>query len=446
MQGTHGEELLDDDETRAETPRRRRLLVSILLAIGCVALGVAAGVIWTERRISKAGVASTTGKTPDDAAGAKPRGAAPVDAMPGTGSRTGASATEPIEVVLSPEAVTKAGIQIAQVSAVETTVTVRVPGTVTANAYREGKVTPIAGGIVTRIHAELGTAVKRGMPLATLFSAELADVQTKYLSLVAMAEADEKKLQRTRELVEIGAASRQELEEVAAVHASRATEVAAARQRLLLLGMTTEQVQGLKSPSQMLSQVVVPAPIDGIVTGRAVNLGQVVGVGQELFVVTDLADVWVVGDLYEQDFSRVGVGARAAILTAAYPNLSVTGRVTYIDPRVDPQTRTAKVRVEVPNPDRRLRLGMFVTLAFTTSGGERAVVVPRAAVQTIGERHVVFVPAKDEEGKFLQRDVRVAGLVGDAYKIVSGIEPGELVVTEGSFFLRAESLRNSPSG
>ena len=99
--------------------------------------------------------------------------------------------------------------------------------------------------------------------------------------------------------------------------------------------------------------------------------------GQELFVVTDLSQVWVIGDLYEQDFQTVHVGSEAALTTPAYPTLTWRGRVTYIDPRVDPQTRTAKVRVEVSNAEGRLRLGMYVTLAFTTPGGERTVVIPQ---------------------------------------------------------------------
>lgn len=261
-----------------------------------------------------------------------------------------------------------------------------------------------------------------------------------------MLEADHKRLERTQQLVEIGAVSRQELEEVTAVYASRATELEAARQRLLLLGLTRDHVAALRSPSQVVSEVVVPAPLDGVITGRSANLGQVVGMGQELFVVTDLSEVWVVGDLYEQDFQTVRVGSEAALSTPAYPGLVLRGRVTYIDPRVDPQTRTAKVRVEVPNPDGRLKLGMYMDLSFTTQSGGRSVAVPRAAVQTIGDRHVVFVPVKDEEGKFLQHVVPVGRLVGDSYTILSGLKPGETVVTEGSFFLRAESLRASPSG
>lgn len=120
--------------------------------------------------------------------------------------------------------------------------------------------------------------------------------------------------------------------------------------------------------------------------------------------------------------------------------------MSYIDPRVDPQTRTAKLRVEVPNTNGRLRLGMYVTLAFATRTGERRLVVPRSAVQTLGDRQVVFLPVKDDEGKFIQRTIRLGEPVSDAgYAVLSGLCPGDLVVTEGSFFLRAESIRNNSS-
>jgi cobalt-zinc-cadmium efflux system membrane fusion protein len=350
-----------------------------------------------------------------------------------------------IELVLSPEAMQQAGIKTAEVTTVESQMTVQLPGSVMADAYREVKVVPIVGGIVTKVHVELGTPVKRGAPLATVFSAELADAQTKYLSMQAMLAADRQKLERTRQLVAIGAASRQELEEVTAVHASRATEVEAARQRLLLLGLRRAHVDALNNPSQVISEVLVPAPINGVITDRSANLGQVVGMGQELFVVTDLSQLWAIGGLYEQDFQAVRIGSEAAITTLAYPGLTLRGRVTYIDPRVDPQSRTAKVRVEVPNPEGRLRLGMYVTMAFTTRSGVHRVVVPSTAIQAIGARYVVFLPVADAEGTFVQRTVQVGQSQGGLSTILHGLQPGETVVTEGSFLLRAELLRNTSS-
>ena len=437
-----GDEAVERSRKRRGPRRVARWVGGGLLALALVAFGVAVG-IWGERR------ASTSG-SPDSGRAASQGGTTSRDSMgmplPAAPSTPGTDAPGEVEVVLTPEGMARAGIKTAAVSAVNASVSVRVPGSVMPNAYREVKVTPIVGGIVRKVDVVLGDTVKRGMPVVMLFSAELAEAQTKYLTMVAMFEADHKKLDRTEQLVAIGAASRQELEETTAVHEGHATEVESARQRLVLLGLTPDQVQALKSPSQVVSTVVVPAPIDGVITGRTVNLGQVVAMGQELLVVTDLADVWVVGDLYEQDFQSVRVGSEAAITTPAYPGMNLRGRVTYIDPRVEAQARTAQVRVEVPNADGRLRLGMYVSMVFTTRGGARAVIVPRSAVQAIGERFVVYLPVKDEEGKFIQRQIRVGGPMGDGYAVLAGLRPGDVVVTEGSFFLRAESLRNAPSG
>jgi cobalt-zinc-cadmium efflux system membrane fusion protein len=408
-------------------PRRGRIARACLLglvALGLIALG-AVGATVALRRTEGARAPATSSANAPTPSPAVPLGDA--------------------EVLLSPDALARAGIKTAPVNAVGAGAAVTAPGSVMANAYREVRVTPIAAGIVTKVHVELGAVVRRGAPLVTLFSAELADSQTKYMSMSAMLEADHKKLDRTRQLVDIGAASRQDLEEITAVHEAHATEVEAARLRLQLLGLTAEQVRALTSPSQIVSTIVVPAPITGVITSRSANLGQVIAMGQELLSVTDLSEVWVVGDLYEQDFKTVTVGSEATITTPAYPGLTLRGRVSYIDPRVDPQARTAKARIEVPNSEGRLRLGMYVTVSFTTPGGA-AVVVPRSAVQSIGDRQVVFVPVEGEEGKFIQRQIRLGSPVGDNYTVLGGLKPGETIVTEGSFFLRAEALRNAPGG
>src|SRR6266436_6000601 len=424
-------------EVAPARPQRHRLLRGLAWgvgALGLMALGAVGAILGSPYLGDGFPLSGTPTPTPSPAA--------PPQApdLP-----TASTPAAPAEVVLSPEAVSRAGLKTAKVEVVDAQASIQLPGTVMADAYREVKVVPIVGGIVTKVHVELGAAVKRGAPLATLFSPELAEAQTKYLSMQAMLVADHQKLQRTQQLVEIGATSRQELEEITAVHASHATEVEAARQRLLLLGLSRVHVEALTNPSQIVSDITVPVPIAGVITGRTANLGQVVSMGQELFVVTDLSQVWVIGDLYEQDFQTVHVGSDATMTTPAYPGLTLHGRVSYIDPRVDPQTRTAKIRVEVPNPQGQLRLGMYVTVAFTTRGGERLVVVPRAAVQTVGERQVVFLPAPDEEGKFVARTIQVGPFRGDFATVRSGVEPGEVVVTEGSFFLRAEMLRNAPA-
>jgi len=414
----------------------RRRLWQGLIGIALIAAGLVSGVVWSERRGAQKQTASSA---------STPTGA--MSAMPGMPAKAAApQGDEVVEVSLTPEAIERAGIKTAVVGAQSTASGITVPGTVTTNAYRDTKVNSLVGGVVRQVSADLGATVSRGQPLAVVFSAELADAQVKYLSMQAMLEADHQKLVRSEKLVALGAASRQELEEVTATHVGHATEVAAARQRLLLLGMAPEQVAGLTDAFHVVSDVVVRAPVDGTVIARSVNPGQVVGAAQELFVVTDLRTVWVIGDLYEKDFASVRVGSPATITIPARPRAVSNGRVAYIDPRVDQTTRTAKVRVEVPNRDMELRLGMYVTLDFRTGAGERSIVVPREAVQAVGERSVVYVPVEGDEGRFAERPVKLGAAVGELVQVLEGVKAGERVVTAGSFFLRGEAARSRSGG
>jgi RND family efflux transporter MFP subunit len=266
----------------------------------------------------------------------------------------------------------------------------------------------------------------------------------KYLSMRAMLEADHQKRERTEKLVALGAASRQELEEVTAVHQAHETEVAAARQRLFLLGLSDDQLARVRDASHVVSEIPVAAPADGVVIARSVNPGQVVASGQELFVVADLRTVWVIGELYEKDFGAVRVGAEASVTPPAGSGTALRGRVAYIDPRVEPATRTAKVRVEVPNSSGALRLSMFVTVSFQTSAGHRMTLVPRVAVQPIGERNVVYLPTG--EGRFVEQPVKVGEVLGELIHVTEGLKAGQIVVTEGSFLLRAEAARARSGG
>jgi RND family efflux transporter MFP subunit len=189
-------------------------------------------------------------------------------------------------------------------------------------------------------------------------------------------------------------------------------------------------------------EVVVPSPGGGSVIARTVNPGQVVSAGQELFVVADLSTVWVIGDLYEKDFAGVRPGAVAVVTVPGMP--SIRGHVAYIDPRVDPAARTAKVRVEVANPAGTLRLGMFVSVSVTLpSTAGAVVVVPRAAIQTIGKRSVVYVEVEGDQGRFIERPVMIGAQDGEAVEVTEGLKPGERIVIGGSFFVRAEAARAS---
>ncbi len=411
-------------------------IVMVVLAVVLLGVGGLAGALWSERRAARLQRSTPTTTGRGEQAAARPvEGAA--------SARTAPTSEEAVEVTLSREALDRAGIKLAAVTTASARATLTVPGTVTSDAYHDTKVNALVGGIVRRVDVELGTTVRLGQSLAVVFSTELAEAQMKYLSMRAMFGADHQKLERTQSLLALGAVSRQELEEVSAVHEARATEVAAYRQRLLLLGLSADQIARLTEASHVVSEVVVSAPASGAIVTRTINPGQVVGAGHDLFVVTDLSTVWVIGDLYEKDFGTVMVGIPATVSVPALPGREIRGRVTYIDPRVDPATRTAKVRVEVPNRGNALRLGMYVQVGFEAASGPARATIPRAAVQSVGPHSVVYV-AMGDEGRFAERRVRLGTVTGDAVEVLEGLEAGERVVTQGSFFLRAEAARNRP--
>ena len=400
-------------------------------AVALVFVGVVAGVVWSERHGRAVPAGGSGSSTP---------------AVTTPGGDRNVKSDEASEVSLTPEAVERAGIKTLPVRGVQASSTITAPGTVTSNAYRDTKVNALVGGVVRQVSAELGAAVRRGQPLAVIFSAELAEAQMKYLGAQAMLSADHQKRERTEKLAALGAASRQEVEEVTAIHTAHETEVAAARQRLLLLGLSPDDVSRLTDASHVVSEVTVRAPADGVVIARTVNPGQVVGAAQELFTVTDLATVWVIGDLYEKDLALVRLGSESTVTVPARPESPLRGRIAYIDPRVEAATRTAKVRVEVPNTRGDLRLGMYVTLSFESRSGERVTLVPREAVQSVGDRSVVYVQAEGDAGRFVERTVKLGAAMGESVEVLDGLKPGELVVTAGSFFLRAEAGRTRAGG
>jgi cobalt-zinc-cadmium efflux system membrane fusion protein len=373
---------------------------------------------------------------------AGPASPAAMTAEPAAPAAAKSTTTEDVvEVTLTADAIARAGIKTAVVRSEATSTSISLPGTVTSNAYGETKLTALVGGVVRSVTAELGARVSRGQPLAVVFSSELADAQMKYLAAQAMLEADHQKRERTEALVRIGAASRQEYEEVVAVHSAHEAELAAARQRLLLLGLSPDRVKALRQSTDVASEITIAAPSAGTVITRSINPGQVVAVGQEMFMVADLSSVWVIGDLYENDFASIRVGSEATVIVPP-AGRQVRGRVSYIDPRVAPASRTAKVRVEVPNADGSLRLGMFVDVRFSGQTAGKTVAVPRTAVQSIGERAVIYVVADGDETRFVERTVKLGPSSRGVVEVLQGVKAGERVVTEGSFFLRAEAGRN----
>jgi RND family efflux transporter MFP subunit len=415
------------------TPRRRVMWIGLgAIAILAVAIGAWFGIQRTGRP--------------------KPHSSAPMSSMsnmadisapPNKASTDSAPANADLQIDLSLDDLKKAQIQTDHIEMKDTANTLRVPGIVNPDEYQVVHVTPLVGGVIKQVPVILGDHVRRGQALAVIFSSELATAESEYLVVLAELEADHKKLERTEKLLKLGAASQQEEEDVAAEHATHQAHVRAALEKLKLLGATDRQIAALKQAEQIDADFTVPAPITGIVLTRGANLGLVTNTAQELFTVADLSTVWVMASINEKDFSTVHVGTTASVTTPAYPGREWKGRVVYIQPQVDPTTRTAQARIEVANPGESLRLDMYMDVAFTSESGE-GLAVPESAVQAIGAKRYVFLPVKDTEGSFAVRQVRLGPASNGYYPVLDGLKLNDEVVREGSFILKAEAIRQHP--
>lgn len=345
-----------------------------------------------------------------------------------------------VMIPIADDVVARAGIETTVVTSSAGKSEIRLPGVVEPNAYKQVTVTPLVSGRITEVTAQLGEHVRKGQALLRLYSPELAEAQTRYVSARAMLEAHDRELQRTEKLVEIGAASQQELERTHAEHTGQRADLETARSRLLLLGVPAESVDGMTPGKDVSPTANVFAPIDGVVTERMANAGLNVDPATKLFTIVDLGTVWIVADMYEKDLSRVRTGTPATIATAAFPERAVNGRVSYIDPQVSVTTRTAKIRVEVPNPREELRLGMYATVVVETTNAALLLSIPQTAAQQVGDRQVVYLKSH-EPGNFIEREIRTVSTSHDRLEVISGLQAGDVVVTTGSFLVRAERER-----
>src|SRR5215216_36933 len=363
--------------------------------------------------------------------------------------QTSTPSAEELTITVSPEVVQRAGIKIEPVGeqmSTDTASSAVTTGIVQANAYRATPVVSLVGGIVRRVNAELCQTVARGQTMAVVFSDELAQAQSRYLTAQADLEEHHKHHARTTKLVEIGAASREELEQATTKLRSAESELASQRQRLLLLGLSPQRISSLRSSEQVSSEVSLPSPVSGTVIARSANPGEVIQADKEILRVADLSTVWVIGQVYEKDLARIKVGSGASITSEAYPGSVFRGQVSYVDPTLDLATRTAQVRIELGNPGQTLKIGMYVNVAFATLGGAESTiaVVPANAVQNINNQQVVFV-ALTEANVFAMRPVRLGPETNGRYPVLEGVSIGDRIVTEGSFLLRAELLKSHPS-
>ncbi len=213
------------------------------------------------------------------------------------------------------------------------------------------------------------------------------------------------------------------------------------RSRLVLLGMPAPAIDALSPGKEMEATTDIPAPIEGVITERAANVGLNVDTATKLFTVVDLSSVWVVGALYERDFSRVRVGSAASITTTADPNPR-QGRVSYIDPQVSVDTRTARVRVEVPNPRHELRLGMYADVDVAATANRQGVDDPsQSPCRTSMTARWCTSPIQSSRASSSSVRSVLATCLARTSKSSRECSQGDQVVSKGSFFVRAERER-----
>jgi RND family efflux transporter MFP subunit len=435
MNDNNQKETIETDQSQASRNEgssawtNQRTTVMVLVAVAAIAaVGIAAWALWP----GKAG---------------KPI-PAPRSVSFGESPNPQTSISGDQKLILTSEQLQRAGLKIETVGEKPSSEAMgqMTTGVVQANTYKETPVVSLVGGIVRTIKPELGQNVKRGETVAVVSSNELADSQSRYLTALAALDEHHRHHTRTMKLVEIGAASREELEMANTKLRDAEAEVANLRQKLLLLGLSSQRIASLNSTSQISSEVSVPAPSSGTLTSRSVNPGEVIEVNKELMRVTDLSSVWVVGQVYEKDLATMRIGSGANISSEAFPGRVFRGRVSYVDPKVDSATRTAQVRIELGNPGQMFKIGMYVNVAFATLGvAEKTMpVVPKDAVQTINNQQYVFV-ATEKSNEFTLRPVKLAPESNGFYPVIEGLNSGDRIVVEGSFLLRAEWLKSHPN-
>jgi cobalt-zinc-cadmium efflux system membrane fusion protein len=293
-------------------------------------------------------------------------------------------------------------------------------GTVNPDIARTVPVISVAAGRIVEIGTRLGDTVKKGQVLLRVQSADIAGAYSDYQKAVADEQLTRTQLDRSQFLYDKGAISLNDLQVAQDTDAKAKVDVKTTAEKLRVLGSPN-----LDQPSGI---VEIRAPVSGVITDQQVtNAAGVAGLGSpNPFTISDLTYVWILCDVYENDLSNVHLGEKADIVLKAYPDQVFTGVISNIGPVLDPNLRTAKVRIEVRNPG-LMRPGMFVTATFHGQKKETRAALPATAILHLHDRDWVYLPEKDNQ---FRRVPVTAGemLPGGMQEIISGLAPGQHAV------------------
>lgn len=397
---------------------------------------------------------------------------------------------EPNEVQLTPEVLASAGITTETVTQRPAIALVTVAGSVETNPQTTQQVTSLVNGRIEQVYASIGDRVSVGQIVATVQSNEVAesygkwrealtrkDLAAKNLSRVKRSEnrssilqskarldEAEATLKRTKRLIELGAGAgkdlisaetnyrtaradydfqqnislNKEIQEAEADYKTAEVQETQERQSLQALGVN---VTSPNAEVKSIASVPLRSPVAGIVTARTVGAGAGIQSGASIFTVSNISTVWVIANVPENQMPVLHVGTPADIRVAAFGDGVINGRVSYIDPQLNEETRTGRVRIEVNNAGERLKAGMFVEVGFQAGTGSatgQELVVASGAVHKIGEKTVVFIPRDSEVGAFEVREIEIGSAIEGYHRVISGLKLGEKVVTKGSFTLKTQ--------
>jgi len=294
-----------------------------------------------------------------------------------------------------------------------------VTGAVNPDIARNVPVISLASGRVVGIYARLGDTVQKGQLLLRVRSDDVSGGFSDYRKAVADEALARAQLERTQDLYNHGAVAKADLEVAQDTEDKAKVDLETTAEHLRLLG---------NDPKKFNTVVDIMAPVPGVITDQEVtNAAGVQALGANPFTISDLSYIWVVCDVYENDLATVRLGDPADIRLNAYPSQVFKGTISNIGAILDPNIRTAKVRIEVPNPG-MMRIGMFVTATFRGRKKETHTEIPASAILHLHDRAWVFVPTEDK--KFRRVEVVSGAMLSDQMQeIVSGLKPGQQVVT-----------------
>ena len=394
------------------------------------------------------------------------------------------------EVKLSPEVLASAGIETETVTQRPAVALVTVAGTVEVNPQQTQQVTSLVNGRVEQVLVSIGDRVVAGQTVATVMSPEVAEMYGKWREAVtkvdlaqnnlsrvkraenqsailqAKARLDEADatLKRTKRLIELGAGAgkdlvsaetnyrmtkaeydfqrniplNKEIQEAESALKSANVDAVQTKQSLQALGVN---VSSPNAEVRSVAAVPLRSPVSGIVTARMVSGGAVVQAGTSLFTISNISTVWIIANVPENQMPMLHEGTPAQVRIAAFGDRVINGRISYIDPQLNEETRTGRVRVEAANANESLKAGMFVEVGFQAGTGSATgeeLVVPSSAVHKIGEKTVVFIPKDDEAGAFEVREIQIGSAIEGYHRVLGGLKLGDKIVTKGSFTLKTQ--------